>query len=215
LLPTLLIVVAVVLALTVFVELWTDRLWFTSVGYASVFNTVLLTRLVLFAVFGALLAAVVVGNLYLAYRLRPPAYPTSLEQQSLDRYREALHPRRRLVLVAAAGVLTVFGGMRASGGWETYLLWRNGGSFGVDDQFFGRDISFFVFDYPFYRMLVGYGFTIVVLSIVAVLATNYLYGGLRMQAPLGQRISTAAQGHLSVLLGCFVLLKAVAYWLDR
>jgi hypothetical protein len=40
LLPTLLIVVAVVVALTVFIELWTDRLWFTSVGYASVFNTV-------------------------------------------------------------------------------------------------------------------------------------------------------------------------------
>ena len=215
LLPTLLIVVAVVVALTVFIELWTDRLWFTSVGYASVFNTVLVTRLVLFAVFGALLAAVVVGNVWLAYRLRPPAYPTSLEQQSLDRYREALHPRRRFVLAAAAVVLTVFGGTRAAGGWQTYLLWRNGGSFGVNDQFFQRDISFFVFDYPFYRMLVGYGFTIVVLSVIAVLVTNYLYGGLRMQAPLGQRISTAAQGHLSVLLGCFVLLKAVAYWLDR
>ena len=214
LLPTLLIVAAVIVLLTIFIELWTDRLWFQSVGYSSVFNTVLLTRLVLFVAFGVPLALIVIGNVWLAYRLRPPAYPISVEQQSLDRYRDAVHPVRRWVLIAAGAVLAVFAGTRASGDWQTYLLWRNGEPFGANDQFFGRDIGFFVFGYPFYRMLLNYGFTVVVLSLLAVLVTNYLYGGVRLQG-VGQRLSSAAQGHLSVLLGVFMLLKAVAYWLDR
>ena len=43
---------------------------------------------------------------------------------------------------------------------------------------------------------------------------HYLYGGLRVTTP-GARATAQATGHLSVLLGVFVALKAVAYWLDR
>ena len=43
---------------------------------------------------------------------------------------------------------------------------------------------------------------------------HYLYGGIRLQTP-GDRLSGAAQAQLSVLLGVFVLAKAVDYWLDR
>ena len=43
---------------------------------------------------------------------------------------------------------------------------------------------------------------------------HYLYGGLRLQTP-GDKTTPAARAHLAVLLGLFVLLKAVAYWLDR
>jgi uncharacterized membrane protein (UPF0182 family) len=53
-----------------------------------------------------------------------------------------------------------------------------------------------------------------VLSVIAAALTHYLYGGLRITSP-GARATAAATGHLSVLLGLFVALKAVAYWLDR
>jgi hypothetical protein len=43
---------------------------------------------------------------------------------------------------------------------------------------------------------------------------HYLYGGIRLQTP-GEKVTSAAQAHLSVLIGLFVLLKAIAYWLDR
>ena len=77
------------------------------------------------------------------------------------------------------------------------------------------DISFFAFDLPWYRFVLGFAFATVVVGLIAAAVTHYLYGGLRLQPLLGERATPAARVHLSVLLGMFVLLKAVGYWLDR
>ena len=50
---------------------------------------------------------------------------------------------------------------------------------------------------------------------LAAAAIHYLYGGIRLQTPGERTTRRRAQVQLSVLLGLFVLLKAVAYWLDR
>ncbi|HEV2087573.1 MAG TPA: UPF0182 family protein, partial [Cryptosporangiaceae bacterium] len=75
--------------------------------------------------------------------------------------------------------------------------------------------SFYVFEYPFWRYLLSVGFTALMLSIFAALFVHYLYGNIRLQASPGGRLSAAVIGHLSVLFGLFVALKAVAYYLDR
>jgi len=196
------------------VTFYADLLWFREVGFSSVFTTVLRTRILLFVLFGTAMATLVGLNLVLAYRLRPAFRPMSLEQQNLERYRVALEPRLRSVLLGVTGILGLFAGTSAAGRWQTWLLWRNGTPFGVDDPQFGRDISYFTFTYPFQRFVLGFLFTAVVLSILAAAATHYLFGGIRLQTP-GERVTAAARGHLSVLLGIFVLLKAVAYYLDR
>src|SRR3712207_9264123 len=64
----------------------------------------------------------------------------------------------------------------------------------------------FVFDYPFYRLLLGFGFAIVLLALIGSLLTHYVFGGLRLQTP-GQKLTSAAMVQLSVLLGLFVALK--------
>ena len=51
-------------------------------------------------------------------------------------------------------------------------------------------------------------------ALLAAAVVHYLYGGIRLQTP-ADRLSGAAQAQLSVLLGVFVLAKAVDYWLDR
>ena len=74
-------VVAVVLMLGgVLLSLYTDLLWFRSVGYSEVFSTVLQTRVLLFVLFGLLMALIVGVNAWIAYRVRPPFRPMSLEQ---------------------------------------------------------------------------------------------------------------------------------------
>jgi uncharacterized membrane protein (UPF0182 family) len=76
--PLLLTVVAVgvlVVAFSLFAGIWTDKLWFNSIGFGDVFRKLLWTRIALFAVFGGLMALVVGINLYLAYRLRPVFRP--------------------------------------------------------------------------------------------------------------------------------------------
>src|SRR4051794_31925961 len=195
-------------------NVYVDYLWFDETGYTEVFWTELQTRSLLFAVAGIAVGGLTALSIYLAYRYRPTFRPMSLEQQNLERYRQSLEPRRGLVLTAVAVVLGLFAGFTAQGSWATWLSFRNSTDFGKTDPQFGIDLSFFVFDYPFYRLALGFAFAIVLLALIGSLLTHYVFGGLRLQTP-GQKLTSPARVQLSVLLGLFVALKAVAYWLDR
>jgi uncharacterized membrane protein (UPF0182 family) len=198
----------------VFTGIWTDRLWFGEVGFTRVFDTVLRTRLLLFALFGVLMAATVGANLTVAYRLRPERLPDSLEQRNLDRYRGPLAPFVGRVIAALAVLAGLAAGVGASGRWQTWLQWRHGTKFGVTDPQFHRDVSYFAFTYPFQRMVVGFLFGALFLSLVTAAGTHYLFGGIRLQTR-GERVLAATRAHLAVLLGLIVLLKSYAYYLDQ
>ncbi len=202
------------MAFTMFAGFWTDWLWYRSVHYSSVFTTTLSTKIGLFFVFGLLMALAVGVNIWLAHRLRPPLSAMSMEQQSLDRYRMAIAPYKKWLLLAVTALVGLIAGASASSQWRTWLMWVNGVPFHEKDPQFHLDISFYAFDLPWYRFLLGFGFAAAILSLIAAALTHYLYGGLRVTSP-GARATAAATGHLSVLLGIFVALKAVAYWLDR
>src|SRR3954471_3904145 len=195
-------------------NVYVDYLWFDETHYTKVFWTEVQTRALLFAVAGVATGGLVALAIYLAYRFRPTFRPMSLEQQNLERYRQSLEPRRGLVLPSVAVVLGLFAGFTAQGSWDTWLQFRNSTDFGRSDPQFGVDLSFFVFDYPFYRLVLGFAFAIVLLALIGSLLTHYVFGGLRLQTP-GQKLSGAARLQLSVLLGIFLALKSVAYWLDR
>ncbi|MBC6462001.1 UPF0182 family protein, partial [Actinomadura sp. HBU206391] len=214
LLPVAAILAVVVVLFLVFTAIWTDLLWYRSIGFSSVYSTELWTRVLLFVGAGVLMGLVVGANMLIAYRLRPAYRPLSVEQQGLERYRTAVDPHRRLIAIAVIGALGLLTGTSAAGQWHTWLAFMNRTSFGKKDPQFHKDISFFVFTYPFLRLLLGYIFATVILSILVAVIVHYLYGGLRLQGP-GDKASPPARAHLSVLVGVFVLLKAIAYWLDR
>jgi uncharacterized protein len=195
-------------------NVYVDYLWFDETDYTEVFWTEVQTRALLFAVAGIATGGLVALAIHLAYRFRPTFRPMSLEQQNLERYRQSVEPRRKLVLTAVGVVLGLFAGFTAQGSWQTWLTFRNSTDFGRKDPQFGKDISFFVFDYPFYRLALGFGFAIVLLALIGSLLTHYVFGGLRLQTP-GQKLTGAARVQLSVLLGIFLVLKSIAYWLDR
>ncbi|WP_233492435.1 UPF0182 family protein [Blastococcus sp. TF02A-30] len=195
-------------------NVYVDYLWFDETDYTEVFWTELQARALLFAVAGVATGGLTALSVHLAYRFRPTFRPMSLEQQNLERYRQSLEPRRGLVLTAVGVVLGLFAGFTAQSSWETWLTYRNSTDFGQTDPQFGLDLSFFVFDYPFYRLALAFGFAIVILALIGALLTHYVFGGLRLQTP-GQKMTAAARVQISVLLGLFVALKAVAYWLDR
>jgi uncharacterized membrane protein (UPF0182 family) len=214
LIPTLAIVVALVIAYSVFVDVWTERLWFGSLGYTSVFTKVLLTRIGLFVVFGAFISGAVVANAYIAYRLRPLVVSGGYRNPTIERYQENIEPIRKWLLVALAAILLLAGGVTATGHWQEFLLWVDRVSFGQKDVYFHKDISFFVFSYPWYRFIVNFVSTTLILAILAAGAMHYLYGGIRVQAAR-DKVTRATQIHLSVLLGLFMLIRAISYWLDR
>ena len=212
-LPTLIVVAVLVVAFAVFVNFWTDRLWFDSVDYSEVFRTVLFTRVGLFLALGLIFGLFVIGNIYLAWRFRPEATPMRRDDPAF-RYRQALSPILRPVLLILGLVITAFAGSVAASHWDTFQMWSNSTSFGAKDAHFGKDLGFYVFDYPWLRFLTSFSFAMVVISVIAVVFISYVFGGLRL-AGRGPRFSRAAQVHLSVLLGLGVLLRAVSYYLDR
>ena len=214
LLMTLGVLAVLGMAFTMFAGFWTDWLWYRSVRYSSVFTTTLWTKIGLFFVFGLLMAVAVGVNIWLAHRVRPPLSAMSMEQQSLDRYRMGIAPYKRWLLLGITALVGLIAGASAAGQWQTWLMWVNGVPFQQKDPQFHLDVSFYAFDLPWYRFLLGFGFAAAILSLIAAALTHYLYGGLRVTSP-GARATAAATGHLSVLLGIFVALKAVAYWLDR
>jgi uncharacterized membrane protein (UPF0182 family) len=215
------IIIGVLISLFVLLSLlgsaarvYTNWLWFGEVGYRSVFSSILWTRVVLFLIFGVALAVIVGGNVFLAYRMRPPFRPISQEQENLERYRVALEPRKAWIFGILMVVLFVGAGMAGQQNWKTWQLWHNGVSFGVQDPQFHRDISFFAWDYPAYRLLLGFGFNAIIFSILLSLAVHYLLGAFRIATP-GPKLTISARRHVTLLVFVFILLKAGAYWLDR
>jgi uncharacterized membrane protein (UPF0182 family) len=211
---TAVVLVIAFLGLSTVASLYTDRLWYQDGGYSGVFSTLFWTKAGLFLAFGAVMGFVVGLNIYLAYRFRPFFRPNSPEQNGLDRYRDAVTPIRTWLLIGIPVVLGAFAGSSAIGEWRNYLLWRNGVPFGKTDPWFDKDIGFYVFTLPWLHYLVDFAMAVLVVSLIAAVVVHYLYGGIRLQATR-DRLSGAAQVQLSVLLGFFVLVKAVDYYLDR
>lgn len=197
-----------------FVSLYTQYLWFDSVGYTRVFSTEIWTRVWMFVAIGGVMAIWAGANLFVAYRFRPDSVPHTPEQQSMERYRSLLEPRIGWWIAGVALIVGGFAGVSAQNRWQQYLLFANSREFGRTDPIFDVDAGFYVFELPFWQYLTGVGFTLVVVGIIAALGAHYLYGAVRMSGR-GERITTAARVHLSILIGLFVLLKAVAYYLDR
>ncbi len=136
LLPTLVTLGVLLLLLAIFTGVWTDRLWFQSVDYSEVFATVLLTRAGLFIAGAVLLAGPAAANVVIAYRTRPFVRAAASRNEALDRWRSSIDPVRGRVLVVLCAVLGVLAGSVASGQWQTFMLWRNGGDWGTDDVYF-------------------------------------------------------------------------------
>lgn len=195
-------------------QLWTEFLWFDSVGYRSVLTTRLGTQVALFLVAGVVTAVLVWSSLWLAHKHRPIYAPSSPEQANLDRYRAALEPVRRIVFIAVPVVLGGFAGAAAIAQWQTVLLWLNRQPFGVTDEQFDMDVGFFVFTLPFLNTLISFATLTLGVAVVGALLTHYVYGGVQLQGP-GERTTPAARIHLALLFAALVGVRAVAYWLER
>ena len=131
LVPTLIVLGALIVLALVLAGVWTDVLWYDQLGYLSVYRTQVLSQIVLFLLGGLIMAGAVLACLVLAYRSRPVYVPTANESSGIERYREALEPLRRLVVLAVPIVLGLFAGSAVAGQWQTVLLWWNGVPFGT------------------------------------------------------------------------------------
>ena len=214
----LIVVVAVVFALFMSLRglagFWTDWMWFDSLGLGSVFTGILGAKIALGAIFTAAFFVMVIINLVIADRIAPKVRETGPEDDLLDRYHATIGRRTKTVRVVVSLMLALVAGLGMSGEWKQWILFRNGGSFGVKDQTFNTDVGFYVFKLPFYSSVTNWLFASGIIILIVTLVAHYLNGGIRFQTQ-GQRVTPQVKAHISVLLGLLALVKAADYWLQR
>lgn len=195
---------------------WTDYLWFDSVGFASVWTTLILSRVMLVIVGTVVAFSLLYLNLVVADRLSPPRslVAGSPDEEIVERFQEWVRSRRLKFRLAISGFFGLLIGLGAGAWWQDWLLFRNSESFGVTDPVFNNDIGFYVFTVPFYRDLFGWAFQFFLVTFLIVAAVHYLNGGVQI-VPRREKVAAGVKVHLSVLLAVLILLKAFGYWLDR
>ncbi|HUC04618.1 MAG TPA: UPF0182 family protein, partial [Acidimicrobiales bacterium] len=194
-------------------NIYTDGLWFSSVHYHQVFSTLLLIKLGLFGVFGAVFFFILWANLVVCDRLVGDA-PVGQEDGFVRRYQQYVRPYAGRVYIALALILAIIGASGTIGEWQNWLLFRHGGNFGVKDPQFHKDVGFYVFKLPFMTFVVDWALAIVIVTLVVSVVFHYLNGGILPQRGLPQ-VRPAVKAHLSVLLAVIALIKAAGYVLQR
>ncbi len=200
--------IAFFVLLNVLRGVYTDWLWFGELGFRGVYVTVLVTRLVLFLLWGSIFGVLAGASLYFAYKQSAGPEESPLPQPTADFLRRAIS----WGTIAGAAVLSIVFGLFAATEWELFLRFWNAVAFGESDPFFNQDVSFYVFSLPLYEFVRGWFFNA---GIVILIATGVLYFVRFSFRGVGFEFTPQLKVHLSIIVAGIFLTLAVGHWLDR
>ncbi|MGV3721231.1 MAG: UPF0182 family protein [Actinomycetota bacterium] len=192
----------------------TDWLWYGELQQRRLFWGLFQTRVALGLIAGAVLATLAFGNVVLAQRNCPVTIPRRDAPEWQVATRRLARGGITGLMLFGSLALGYLGGLVASSQWDAWIRLRHAQSFGVTDPVFGKDVGFYVFQYPFYRFVAGWALGALILVTIATAAVYYVSGAVVINQTRS-RVSNAARAHLSVLIGLAFLAKAVDYLLDR
>jgi len=203
-------ILAVILALFIVTNIakgiYTEWLWFDSLGYSSVYTTILKTKILVFFFAAIIFGLLFLGNLVLATRLTPQKetgfWPWAV-----------IHQLQRLSkwgIITGTALLSLIFGLVAQGNWEVVLRFFNGQPFGITDPVFYKEVSFYIFSLPFLNFLRGWllgAFIITLLGSTAIYTISYTMQ--RRKFDSAKPVLAHIGGLLIIILGLF----AWGYWL--
>jgi len=185
---------------------YTEWLWFNSLGYGSVYTTILKTKVLVFFSAAIIFCILFLGNLVLATRLAPKTethfWPWAIVRQ--------LQPILKSSVIMGTVLLSLIFGMVAQGNWEVILRFFNGQPFGISDPVFHREIGFYVFSLPFWHLLQGWllgALIITLLGSAGVYLVSYTVQRLRFDSARSVLV------HIGGLATAILGLVAWGYWL--
>jgi len=206
---------AVVAGLYVLVSipsLYGDFLWFGSVGYESVFLTILTYRIGVFAVVTLSSFAV----LYASYRV------AARRLMAVTSFTPSL-----LYPIGMGGLSLLLGSIYSSA-WEVVLRFVHATHFDRVEPIYGQDVAFYVYQLPFYNLLIGY---LLLLAGLGLILAIVLYGRhfavTQRETATGQTVieydlltflsnlRAHAYDHLLAYIGVLLILTGVGYYIDR
>ena len=190
--------------------LWTDQMWFSSVGLGKVFSTLLMVKVGLGLTFGAIFFFIMWGNLLLTDRFGARDLSFDPEDEVVRRFQNVVRPYAKRIYAAIALVMGLIAGLNATGQWNKYLLFANSQPFHVKDPLFHKDLSFYIFTLPFVSFVVTWLLVALIVALIVTTGFHYLNGGIRATR-VTPRVSPRVKAHLSVIGAGIALMKAVGY----
>jgi uncharacterized membrane protein (UPF0182 family) len=197
------------------VGLYTDYLWFESMGYTGVFLTIIKSKIILALVGGAVFFAFAYLNATIASR----SYAVS---RTKDEETEIILPENlNSILTGIILAASLFFSISLTGTWEVVLRYLNKEPFNIVDPIFNRDIGFFIFELPFYEAALRVGFLILAFTGILTLFVYLLksksiifdmtFSDVQFEIP---KFTSWAKAHLFVLLSIFFILLGISYHLQ-
>ena len=188
----------------------TDWLWFTEIGFQSVFVTSLVWRILLFFVGGAFAFAYFYGNVRIA-RGTGTGFPVLYVNRGDGVTIDVSRMFTKLFLPAAL-LFSFLTAISISASWLMLLKGFNGVAIGTREPLFGRDISFYLFRLPVISAVLG---TLITLTFLSLVASAVMYW-MRNDITLPPRRASAkpkAARHLGGLLVLLFVLFAIRLWI--
>ncbi|HKI93675.1 MAG TPA: UPF0182 family protein [Gemmatimonadales bacterium] len=208
LLPILLLALAafLLIGVQVAVRFLADWYWFSAIHFSTVFDTEVVTQVVLAVVGGGVTFGFLYANLRYAQRgavPHPVLFGTRTGQQV-----DLSQVLRRVGTLGAVFVALIVA-LAASGIWLDVVRFLHRTPFGRVDPVFGRDIGYYVFTLPIVSIAIGF---VDVLTVLALLATVPIYVLRRDIVLHGRRVMVerSAAWHLAALLTLLGISLAVS-----
>ncbi len=204
------VLLVLVLAFIYATNFYTEWAWFKVVEYTQIFWTIIFSKVGIRLVTGLIFFIIMLVNLSIT---RPAIvrYRDTFEEPELV---QAVSDRRiTLFYIGISLIIAILLSSLTATYWGTVLQYFNRTPFNVADPFFGKDVSFYVFDMPFYRIAYS---SLMVALVIAFIAVGVIYlitkavdtkwGTILVEKP--------AKAHIPALIGSMLVLKAVGYYLN-
>ncbi|MFC1929445.1 UPF0182 family protein [Chloroflexota bacterium] len=206
--------VALILAGTLFLFIliniakgfYTEWLWFDSLGYSSVYTTILTTKLLVFFIAAIIFAVLFLGNLVLATRLVPKRQKNFWPWAIVRQIQQVL----KVGVILGTAFLSLIFGLVALGNWQVILRFFNAQPFGVIDPVFHKEASFYIFSLPFLNLIHGWLIGALIITFLGSAGVYLLsYGAQRLKFDFARPVLIHMGALIAVILGFF----AWGYWL--
>lgn len=217
----LIIVLAVLGAVSIFARYYIDWLWFSSLDFQSVFATTVLSKVLLYAVVFLVSFFFFWINLQLTRKYKATNDHGPAEDDD-DRDIIYLHPEvsywtqflqgktSRWVFIIISLVLAYMVSASVTDQWIVVQQYLNRVPFGKIDPIFNKDLAFYFFNLSFYQFIYRTLMFILVLTVLVV-SVLYMLGATAELFALEWKKFTVAKSHVAVLLASIFGLKAWGY----
>jgi len=202
-------VLAIFILLNIAKGFYTEWLWFSSLGYGSVYATILKSRALIFFCAAIAFCLFFGGNLVLAMRLAPKSGSSFWPWAIVGR----LQPLLGLGFILGTALLGLIFGLVAQGGWQIVLRSLNAQPFGIADPVFHKEIGFYVFSLPFLHFLRGWLLGILIVTLLGSIGVYLLsYAAQRLRFDLSRSVLFHVGGLAIAILGLFAWGYRLGIW---